>query len=58
MFVEIVYEHDHLFGNLFYEQNKIIRHEAVFNIRDDRNLAAGIVADGSMSATCDLFTDR
>lgn len=56
MFVEIIYNHEPLFGDMFY-QNKVIRHEAVFNIRDTRNLSAGIVPDGSVSATCNLFTD-
>ncbi|SIN98666.1 hypothetical protein SAMN02745824_2542 [Parasphingorhabdus marina DSM 22363] len=55
MFVEIIYEHEPLFGDLFY-QNKIIRHEAVFNIRDNRNLGAGVVADGEPAATCNLYT--
>ena len=56
MFVEIIYDHEPLFGDMFY-QNKVIRHEAVFNIRDTRDLTAGVVADGSTSATCNLFTD-
>ncbi|MEP3937022.1 MAG: hypothetical protein ABJM16_03290 [Parasphingorhabdus sp.] len=56
MYVEIVYEHEPLFGDLFY-QNKIIRHEAVFNIRDNRNLTAGVDDDGDPSATCNLYTD-
>ena len=52
---KIIYEHEPLFGDLFY-QNKIIRHEAVFNIRDNRNLGAGVVADGEPAATCNLYT--
>lgn len=56
MYVEIVYEHEPLFGDLFYE-NKVIRHEAVFNIRDNRNMTAGVVDDGEPSATCNLYTD-
>ncbi|MEM8918856.1 MAG: hypothetical protein AAGE37_08350 [Pseudomonadota bacterium] len=55
MFVEIIYEHEPLFGDLFYK-DKIIRHEAVFNIRDNRNLTPGVVDDGEPAATCDLYT--
>lgn len=43
MFVEIEYDYEPLFGSLFVE-NRTFRQEAAFNIRDNRNLAAGLAA--------------
>ncbi len=60
MFVEIEYEYTPLFGTLFV-QNRVFRQEAAFNIRDSRNLAAGLAPSPSgvssgPPATCDQFT--
>ncbi len=55
MFVEVEYVYQPLFGNLFL-QNPTLRQEAAFNIRDQRNLPAGLFNDlnpTSKAATCD-----
>lgn len=53
MFVEIYYEYQPIFGNMFVN-NSTIKQEAAFIIRDDRNLRAsdqsGITGTGSQSA--------
>ncbi len=54
MFVELEYEFEGLFGDLFLEP-RVIRQEAAFNIRDDRNLAAGLADDGGSKALCTTF---
>lgn len=57
MFVELRYDYKPLFGTLFMEE-RIFSQEAAFNIRDDRNLSAGLADTGQGTpATCDLFTD-
>jgi Flp pilus assembly protein TadG len=56
MVVEIEYTYQPLFGDLFLPE-KTIRQEAAFNIRDDRNLAAGLFNDmGANAANCNDFT--
>jgi Flp pilus assembly protein TadG len=56
MVVEIEYIYQPLFGDLFIPQ-KILRQEAAFNIRDDRNLIAGLFNDmGAARADCNDFT--
>ncbi len=54
MFVELEYEFEGLFGDLFLEP-RVIRQEAAFNIRDDRNLLAGLADDGGSKALCTTF---
>lgn len=57
MFVEIEYRYQPLFGTLFFEE-RVFSQEAAFNIRDDRNLEAGLVVSTdpvAPPATCDLF---
>lgn len=56
MFVEVEYRYQPLFGEAFLPET-ILRQEAAFNIRDDRNLAAGLVNNlGTAAATCNKFT--
>lgn len=56
MVVEIEYIYQPLFGDLFMPE-KILRQEAAFNIRDDRDLSAGLFNDmGTNSAECNKFT--
>ncbi len=55
MYVEVEYLYQPLFGNLFM-QNPTLRQEAAFNIRDQRNLNAGLFNNlnpTSDAATCD-----
>lgn len=55
MYVEIEYAYQPLFGDMF-AQGAVIRQEAAFNIRDDRNLAAGLNNDvGTNRALCTVF---
>jgi hypothetical protein len=57
MYVEIEYEYQPLFGDLFAE-GIVMNQEAAFTIRDDRNLANGINNDlnpTSLAATCNKF---
>ncbi|MBP7952090.1 MAG: pilus assembly protein TadE, partial [Sphingorhabdus sp.] len=55
MFVEIEYKYQPLFGNAFHK-NTILRQEAAFNVRDDRNLNAGLFNDvGTNAATCNEY---
>lgn len=57
MFVELRYDYKPLFGTLFMKE-RIFSQEAAFNIRDDRNLSAGLSdTNQGTPATCDLFTD-
>ena len=54
MYVEVEYQYQPLFGNLFM-QNVVLRQEAAFNIRDQRNLVNGLFNDlnpTSKAATC------
>lgn len=56
MFVEIEYRYQPLFGEAFLAET-ILRQEAAFNIRDDRNLGAGLVNNiGTAATTCNKFT--
>lgn len=55
MFVEVEYVYQPIFGPLFVK-NAILRQDAAFNIRDQRNLAAGLFNDVGVNAdTCDKF---
>lgn len=56
MFVELEYKFEGLFGDLFISP-RTIRQEAAFNIRDDRNLAAGLGDNGGPKALCSKFND-
>ena len=51
MYVEVYYEYKGLFGDMFLS-NRLIKHEAAFPIRDDRNLSAGVADDGATDPTC------
>ncbi len=56
MFVEIVYNYQGLFGDLFVKDS-VLRHRAAYNIRDDRNLSTGLADDiADSSSECDEFT--
>ncbi len=60
MYVEIEYEYTPLFGTLFVN-NRVFRQEAAFNIRDNRNLSAGLApsptgVSSGPPARCDEFT--
>lgn len=57
MYVEVEYAYQPLFGNMFAE-GVVIKQEAAFTIRDDRNLAAGVNNDltpSTNAATCNKF---
>lgn len=57
MYVEIEYAYQPLFGGMFLD-GVIIKQEAAFMIRDDRNLSAGVNNDltpTSGAATCNKF---
>lgn len=58
MYVEIEYQYQPLFKNLF-GPAKILRQEAGFNIRGNRNLTAGLQNDVTTAnkKTCDKFTE-
>jgi hypothetical protein len=56
MFVEIEFQYQPLFNNLFLG-NRVIRQEAAFNIRDDRNLGAGLNNDIDSDSNVDPATD-
>lgn len=49
MYVEVEYEYEPLFS-MFSSGNQIIRQEAAFVVRDDRNLTPGITGGGGLSA--------
>ncbi len=51
MFVEVFYEYEPLFGEMFYK-DRVIEHQAAFNIRDTRNLTAGVGDDGETPSAC------
>ncbi|WOE74080.1 TadE/TadG family type IV pilus assembly protein [Alterisphingorhabdus coralli] len=55
MYVEIFYEYPGLFGDSFVS-GQVIKHEAAFTIRDDRNLAEGVANDGARNPHCNRFT--
>ena len=50
MFVEIEYQYKALFENPFGSGDRILRKEAAFLIRDDRNLTPGLTGGGSDSS--------
>lgn len=55
MYVEISYQYQPLFGDMFMEPT-ILYEEAAYNIRDSRDLDAGLRNDGVDEAyTCDLL---
>jgi Flp pilus assembly protein TadG len=55
MFVEVEYMYQPIFGPLFVK-NAVLRQDAAFNIRDQRNLGAGLFDDTSdKRPTCDKF---
>ena len=58
MYVEIEYQYQPLFKNLF-GPSKILRQEAGFNIRGNRNLTAGLNKDVTTAnqKTCNKFTE-
>ncbi|APG63705.1 hypothetical protein LPB140_07960 [Sphingorhabdus lutea] len=58
IFVEAEFDYQPLFGDLFHK-NKKLRQEASFNIRDDRNLSAGLFGDvaSSKRAYCNKYDD-
>lgn len=57
MFVEIEFKYQPLFQNLFLGE-RIIRQEAAFNIRDDRNLGAGLFNDADADDSIDPATEE
>jgi hypothetical protein len=56
MFVEVEFVYQPIFGNLFVK-DAILRQDAAFNIRDTRNLSAGLGNDvaADKKDTCDKF---
>jgi hypothetical protein len=57
MFVEVEYVYQPLFGDMFMA-GELIKQEAAFTIRDERNLAAGLNNDltpSTLAATCNKF---
>lgn len=58
MFVEVEYDYQPLFGNMFHPTTTVLRQEASFNIRDNRNLSAGLYNDltpTTKAATCNKY---
>lgn len=51
MFVEIYYTYDQIFGDLFVG-DKVIKQEAAYMIRDDRNLTPGVTGTRNPDDTC------
>jgi len=56
MFVEVFYQYNPVFGNLFLSP-RTIRSEAALDIRDRRNLPVGLANDSPNAPTCDKFDD-
>lgn len=56
MFVEVEYSYQGLFGDMFIGE-RVLRQEAAFNIRDDRNLTAGLANDVDTPSTIDPETN-
>lgn len=54
MYVQIFYDYEPMFSNLFFD-NKMIQHEAAFNIRDTRTLNVLPVQDGGQVQSCSQF---
>ncbi|MXO90295.1 TadE/TadG family type IV pilus assembly protein [Pontixanthobacter aquaemixtae] len=52
MFVEIEYRYEALFENPFGSGDRILRKEAAFIIRDDRNLTPGLTGTASGDSSC------
>ncbi len=55
MYVEVTYAHQPIFGDMFLN-NKTLYEEAAYNVRDTRDLSAGLVADGTPKADCNVFS--
>lgn len=53
MFVEVYYDYQGLFGDMFIS-DRTIRHEAAFPIRDDRDLSAQVANDGAYDPVCSV----
>ena len=53
IYVEIFYEHQPLFGSLFMGR-KVLRHEAAFQVRDDRILTGGLTDDVVEDMSCEV----
>lgn len=56
MFVELEYQFEGFFGDLFIDA-QVLRQEASFNVRDDRNLTAGLNSTGGSNAPCSVFDE-
>lgn len=56
MYVEIFYNYDGLFGDMFLA-NRTLKQEAAFSIRDDRVVNTGIVNDAVRYTCANRFTD-
>ena len=55
MYVEVFYEYQGLFGDMFVS-DRVIKHEAAFPIRDDRNLEAQVANDGESDSDCGTYS--
>ncbi len=56
MFVELNYQYKGLFGSMFVK-NKVLNQQAAHNIRDNRNLTAGLVDDAPLKELyCTKYT--
>ena len=53
MYVEVFYEYQGLFGDMFIG-DRVIKHEAAFPIRDDRDLSQKVANDGSYDPKCNV----
>lgn len=51
MYVEVFYEYNGLFGDMFIG-DEVIKHEAAFPVRDDRNLGPKVANDGAHDPVC------
>lgn len=57
MYVEIFYNYQGLFGDLFLS-NRQLKQEAAFSVRDDRELNQSPAQDGNFSYRCSVFTEE
>lgn len=55
MYVEVFYDYEGLFGDMFID-NRTIKYEAAFPIRDDRDLSGTVGNDGAADPTCDVYS--
>lgn len=55
MYVEIFYEYQGLFGDTFIA-DRVIKYEAAFPIRDNRNLTGTVGNDGDPDPTCNTYS--